>query len=97
VDSFTPTSASVGQKLTINGKNLADTSKVGFGGVEANPSTKEDTKVSVIVPSGAKSGSITLTTPGGTQSKDGFKIVTPPKKTPATEKKPAANKGRAPA
>jgi hypothetical protein len=77
----------------VNGNNLADTSKIGFGGVEASPSTKEDTKVTVVVPSGAKSGSITVTTPGGAQSKDGFKVVQPPKKTPAAEKKPAANKG----
>lgn len=60
-----------GNVLTVNGANLAATSKVTLAGTYALYSAVSDTAVAVIVPPGAQAGATTLTvtTPGGTASK----------------------------
>jgi uncharacterized repeat protein (TIGR03803 family) len=64
---FTPGSGQVGTSVTINGTSFAGTAKIAFGGVSAASFTvNNDSMVTVSVPTGAKSGKITLTTPGGT-------------------------------
>jgi uncharacterized repeat protein (TIGR03803 family) len=67
ITSFTPSSGSVGTPVTINGVSLTQASKVTFGGVKATTVTvNSDTKVTANVPTGAKTGKIAITTPGGT-------------------------------
>ena len=67
--SFTPPSGPVGTVVTITGVSLTQTTKVTFGGVKATSFTvNSDTQVSATVPSGAKTGKIVITTPGGTAS-----------------------------
>jgi uncharacterized repeat protein (TIGR03803 family) len=67
--SFTPPSGPVGTVVTITGVSLTQTTKVTFGGVAAMSFTvNSDTQVTATVPTGAKTGKIVITTPGGTAS-----------------------------
>jgi uncharacterized repeat protein (TIGR03803 family) len=67
ISSFTPTSGPVGTEVTITGTTLTGTSKVAFDGVDATSfEVINDSEVKVIVPAGAKTGKITITTSGGT-------------------------------
>jgi len=64
---FSPSSGAVGTSVTITGVSLTQTSKVTFGGVAATSFTvNSDTQVTATVPTGAKTGKIVITTPGGT-------------------------------
>jgi uncharacterized protein (TIGR03437 family) len=51
--------------VTITGVSLKQTTKVTFGGVKASFTVNSDSKVTAIVPSGAVTGKIAITTPGG--------------------------------
>lgn len=80
IDSFTPASAKAGATVTIIGSNLAGAMAVSFGGVDARPTTSENNKITVIVPSGGKFGVIGVTTLGGTiKSNDKFTVMPKPK------------------
>ncbi|HUI42878.1 MAG TPA: choice-of-anchor tandem repeat GloVer-containing protein [Terriglobia bacterium] len=75
--SFMPPSGPVGTLVTINGSGLKQTSKVTFGGVAATSFTvNSDTQVTATVPTGAKTGKIAITTPGGTAISTGTFTVT---------------------
>jgi hypothetical protein len=67
IDSFSPTSGTVGTTVTIYGANLADTTEVSFSGTASTPTDFDPsgTWVSASVPTGAKTGPITVTTPNG--------------------------------
>jgi hypothetical protein len=66
ITSFMPPSGTMGTLVTITGASLAQTRKVTFGGVAATSFTVDsDTQVAATVPSGAKTGKIAITTPGG--------------------------------
>ena len=64
--SFSPASGPVGTKVTIMGSSFTHASKVTFGGVKATFSVDSDTQITATVPTGAKTGKIQVTTPGGT-------------------------------
>jgi uncharacterized repeat protein (TIGR03803 family) len=67
ISSFTPTSGPVATEVTISGTTFTGTSKVTFDGVDATSfEVISDSEVKAIVPSGAKTGPIAITTPGGT-------------------------------
>ena len=67
IKSFTPKKGPVGTVVTINGVGLTQTSGVTFDGVAASAFTVDsDTKMTATVPTGAKTGKIAVTTPGGT-------------------------------
>lgn len=67
IKTFTPSSGPVGTPVTITGVSLKQASKVTFGGVKATTFTADsDTQVTATVPTGAKTGKIAITTPGGT-------------------------------
>jgi IPT/TIG domain len=67
IASFTPTSGPVGTAVTIQGNSFTGTTKVTFGGVAATSfQVLSDTQVGALVPAGAVSGHIAITTPGGT-------------------------------
>jgi len=75
--SFSPTSGPVGTQVTIMGVSLTQTTKVGFGGVPATQFTvNSDTQVTATVPSGAQTGKIAITTPGGKTWSTGVFTVT---------------------
>jgi uncharacterized repeat protein (TIGR03803 family) len=67
ITSFSPTSGPVGTKVTITGVSLTKASKVTFGGVAATTfKVVSNTEVTANVPTGAVTGYIGITTPGGT-------------------------------
>ena len=63
---FTPPSGPVGTSVTLAGTGLNGTTGVKFNGVAAPFTVNSDTQITATVPSGAKSGAITVNTPGGT-------------------------------
>ena len=74
--SFTPTSGPVGTSVSITGVSLSQTVRVSFGGVGATDfHVNTDKKVTAIVPTGAKTGKIVITTAGGTASSPGVFTV----------------------
>jgi uncharacterized repeat protein (TIGR03803 family) len=77
IKSFTPSSGTVGTPVTITGVSLTQTSKVTFGGVKATTfAVNSDTQVTANVPTGAKTGKIAITTPGGTATSSAVFTVT---------------------
>jgi large repetitive protein len=67
VTGFSPTSGPVGTSVTITGNSFTGTTQVTFGGVAATSyEAKSDTTVDALVPMGAVTGTIAVTTPGGT-------------------------------
>lgn len=75
VTSFSPTSAKVGEKVTIIGTNFTNTSAVMFGGYPAKSFIILSAgTIQAVVDSGS-TGSISVTTPGGTDSLAGFTYI----------------------
>ncbi len=80
--SAAPTSGAVGSTLTLNGTNLAGTSTVTFSGASGNTVTSGYTVnaagtqiTGIVVPAGAVSGSITITSPNGTSNSTPFAVL----------------------
>jgi uncharacterized repeat protein (TIGR03803 family) len=72
VKSFTPTSGPVGTSVVITGVSLTQASAVKFDGIAATTFTvNSDTQITAIVPTGAKTGKIAVTTKGGVSSSSG--------------------------
>ncbi len=70
ITSFTPTAGAVGATITIKGTNLENATSVTFNGkkviVTSTTFTKDTSaKLKLKVPAGAKSGTLTVTTTGG--------------------------------
>jgi hypothetical protein len=64
-----PASGSVGTPVVIDGTGLTQTTIVKFDGVKAAHYTvSSDTQVTAVVPTGAKTGKIAVTTAGGSAS-----------------------------
>jgi len=80
VASFTPTSGLVGAAVTLTGTNFTGATKVSFHGADQTALTVVSaTQITTTVPSGATSGTISVTTPGGTgTSAASFTVTVPP-------------------
>ena len=78
VTSFSPTSGAVGTSVTITGTNLTGAASVKFNGTAATSFTvNSSTQITTTVPSGATTGTISVTTPSGTgTSSTSFTITT---------------------
>jgi uncharacterized repeat protein (TIGR03803 family) len=63
--SFSPSSGPIGTVVTLTGTGLAKTTKVAFNGKSASFTVVSDTEVTATVPSGATTGTIVVTTKGG--------------------------------
>ena len=85
ITSIAPTSGPMGTVVTITGTGLSGASKVTFaGGAVGTPSGFGST-CTVRVPSGAKTGTISITTPGGmASSAQVFTVIVAPKITSFT-------------
>jgi large repetitive protein len=68
IQSFTPTSGSVGTSILIQGPNVGQAQKVLFNGVTASFISLGPDRVSASVPAGAKSGPITVITAVGSNT-----------------------------
>jgi hypothetical protein len=66
ITKFTPLSGAVGKKVTISGTNLSGATAVTFNGTAAQITKDTATKIKTTVPTGATTGRIQVTTPGGT-------------------------------
>jgi len=78
ITGFSPTSGPVGTAVTITGNSFTGTTKVTFGGVAATSfQVIKDTQVDALVPTGAVTGPIAVTTPGGTGTSATNFTVTP--------------------
>jgi len=77
ITSFSPASGRVGTSVVINGKTFNSASAVTFNGAAAAFSVNSSTKITATVPSGATTGKISVTTPGGTAGSATDFAVTP--------------------
>jgi hypothetical protein len=77
---FTPASGGVGAGVTITGVNLSGATALSFNGKAAAILTNTATKITTTVPAGATTGTISVTTGGGTAvSVASFKVIKAPK------------------
>lgn len=83
IDSFTPSSGPVGTQVTIFGANFDGATAVLFkDGVPAVFTVDSSSQITAVVPEGAISGRIKVTTPAGTAtSSTAFKVVRAPELT----------------
>ena len=83
ITSFTPTSGPVGTTVTVTGTGFTGVTAVMFNGVAATTfAATNDTTITAKVPTGATTGTIAVTTPGGSvTSAETFTVtvVTPAK------------------
>ena len=66
ITSFSPTSGPAGTTVTISGTSFTGATAVAFNGLSASFSVTSDTVIQSIVPAGAASGPVSVTTSGGT-------------------------------
>jgi len=80
ISTFSPTSGAAGARVSIAGSNLTGASTVKFGGVAATSYTVVSaTSITATVPPGAVTGSVSVTTAGGTAtSPAAFTVVAVP-------------------
>src|SRR5437867_3989091 len=77
ITSSTPTSGPVGTNVTISGTNFTGATVVMFNGVSAAPfSVTSATAIQDTVPTGATTGPLSVTTPGGTATSTSVFTVT---------------------
>ena len=77
ISGFTPSNGFVGTSVTINGSGFTGTSSVTFNGTAATYTVVNDTQITTTVPAGATTGSIAVTTAGGTCTTPGsFTVFT---------------------
>jgi hypothetical protein len=68
ITSFSPTSGTLGTTVTITGSAFTGASAVKFHGASSTFSVLSSTKIRATVPTGASTGPISVTTPGGTRT-----------------------------
>jgi hypothetical protein len=75
IDGFTPTGGTVGTTVTITGSGFLDATKVEFNGTSTSFDLLSANSISVVVPNGATTGKISVTTEGNIAvSGDDFKV-----------------------
>ena len=75
ISSFSPASGEVGTLVTVTGSNLLNLSSFSIGGVPAIAVSNTDSEVVGLVMPGAISGSVSLTTSGGTATSGSFTVT----------------------
>jgi len=77
ISSFSPQTGSAGTAITITGTNFINgDDTVTIGGVAAGVTGYTNTQINATVSSGATSGNVSVTTPGGTATLSGFTVTT---------------------
>jgi uncharacterized repeat protein (TIGR03803 family) len=73
---FLPAIGTVGETIEFLGQGFTGTTAVSFNGTAASFTVVSDTYLTAIVPTGATSGTVTVTTPGGVlNSNQAFRVV----------------------
>jgi hypothetical protein len=86
ITSFSPQTAEYANEVVIEGNNLSQVTSVTFGGVPALYFTiTSDNSISATISNGS-SGSVSISSPGGTASLDGFTFIPAPAITSFTPK-----------
>ncbi len=62
---FSPTSGPIGTNVVITGSNFTGATAVAFNGTGATFTINSDTQITATVPTGATTGTISVTAPGG--------------------------------
>ena len=76
--SFSPAKGKVGDTLTLNGAGLIQATSITIGGKAVSVYTvNSDSKLTTKIPTGAKTGKIVITTPGGKVTSSNSFTVTP--------------------
>lgn len=92
ITSFTPTRTMNGATVTITGTNFANVTAVTIGGVAAvSYNVVSVTQITAVVNSGATSGSVSVTTTGGTATLSGFVYGVPAGTAPTFVAMPTIN------
>jgi hypothetical protein len=79
VTGFSPTSGLVGTTVAISGTNFGGTTDVTFNGTSASFSVNSATSITATVPTGATSGTISVSNPGGDATSTGtFTVIQTP-------------------
>ena len=78
ITGFSPTTGIFGTTVTITGTNLDRTTQVSFNGTAASYTIMSATQVNAVVPTGATTGPITVTTTGGTATTTTNMVVIQP-------------------
>jgi large repetitive protein len=75
ISKFRPISSLAGGTVVIVGKRLGHATQVSFDGLSAAIRANGTTRIKAVVPAGATSGPITVTTPYGTATVFGFVVT----------------------
>ena len=78
VISFAPTTGTINTTVTITGTNFTGATDVRFGGIPAGSFTVVNATTITATVLGGSSGAVRVTTPGGTDSLNGFTFIQPP-------------------
>ena len=78
VTGFTPTTGPAGTSVVITGSGFTGATRVLFGGTPATFTVDSATQIRAVVPVGATTGSIGVTTPAGTGTSGELFVVTEP-------------------
>src|SRR5205823_3786077 len=79
ITGFTPTSGTVGTSVTISGTNFTGATAVTINGITTTFTVTSGTEIHTVVPAGATTGLLRVTTPGGTAiSATSFTVTHPP-------------------
>jgi gliding motility-associated-like protein len=78
ITSFTPTAAGTGTNLTITGTYLTSTFSLTLGGTPVSAFTVVSATTIIATVGSGSTGAVSLTTPDGTASLDGFTYIPPP-------------------
>lgn len=95
ISSVTPSRVTPGDTMTVTGSNFLATTSVLIGGVEANFTVIDNTRVSVDVTSDVRSGALEVVTPGGAASSAANIEVLPPALAIVTQSLPNGRVGTA--
>jgi hypothetical protein len=74
ITGFSPSHGPVGTTVVITGTHFIGTTAVAFHGTTATYHVDSDTQITTTVPTGATTGTITVTTPGGTATSSSFTV-----------------------
>jgi len=94
INSFSPSSASVGAQITLTGVNFTNVNGVKIDGITSDFTINSDTSITVTIPEGVESGVVSVSTPSdGNSTITGLSILIPKVTVPAEAFYPTSSNG----